>query len=70
MIGYSHKAYGSKDSCNSNVNSKGKIMGNQGKPKPTHMGRDLSRDATNTISRPGHNPKIGSPSSDRASKNR
>lgn len=57
-------------SCNSNVNSKGKIIYRTGPPKATDGGRDLGKNATNVISKLGHNPKEVSPSATKQSANR
>jgi hypothetical protein len=57
-------------SCNSNVNSRGKIIYSKGGPKDTTLGKDTGRDATNVISRPGNNPAEVSPSATRQSANR
>lgn len=54
---------------NSHVNRKGKIHGG-GEPKPTHAGMDLSKNATNCISKYGGIPtEPVSPSANKASIN-
>lgn len=56
--------------CNKNVNSRGKIMYSKGGPKQADGGKDLGKNATNVISKLGHNPKEVSPSSTKASANK
>ena len=52
-----------------NVNSPGKIHGGKGAPKATNDGKNLGRDATNTVMTLGNNPPELSPSSTKNSRN-